>query len=343
MRLLQKKNVFLQSANAGSGTSGNFTIDLPSSNTFQEDHLFKVYISRIHLRNSFLYVTNANSQFFWCVLPQENAKPNPPTSVAVPGVWTPGNLPQGCPVDIDICNYMNSLLVNGATYMNLRCVLRNGRMYFNFLAASGTASAQFYLYLYFAQDGSTGPAHQCFGFPSANQIYTIYPDHGGVQNAGTDASARLSAYDSCPYNPAEAAMSPQLIDCNPLTDILVITNLPSDNYCYSKGSLTNNGVAVLLPVDQPPLAMLDYKDNIGGNAIYQRGRSVASSLSLQLVTRDFVQLDPITDWSFVITMEEYEDTDKLLLDNAKKLVSDDEEMIQIMKMTLLQKELKKRK
>lgn len=56
-----------------------------------------------------------------------------------------------------------------------------------------------------------------------------------------------------------------------------------------------------------------------------------------------MQLDPITDWSFVITMEEYEDTDKLLLDNAKKLVSDDEEMIQIMKMTLLQKELKKRK
>ncbi len=42
-------------------------------------------------------------------------------------------------------------------------------------------------------------------------------------------------------------------------------------------------------------------------------------------------------------MEEFEDTDKLLLDNAKKVVSDDEEMVQIMKMTLLQKELKKRK
>jgi len=61
------------------------------------------------------------------------------------------------------------------------------------------------------------------------------------------------------------------------------------------------------------------------------------------MTRDFVEIDPVTNWSFLVTMEEYEDTDKLLLDNAKKLVQDDEEMIQIMKMTLLQKELKKRK
>ncbi len=38
MRLLKKKTVFLQSANAGSGTIGNFSIDLPSDNTFEEDH-----------------------------------------------------------------------------------------------------------------------------------------------------------------------------------------------------------------------------------------------------------------------------------------------------------------
>ena len=56
-----------------------------------------------------------------------------------------------------------------------------------------------------------------------------------------------------------------------------------------------------------------------------------------------MQLSPNDDWSFVVTIEEYEDTDKLLLDNAKRLVSDDEEMIQIMKMTLLLKELKPRK
>ena len=59
--------------------------------------------------------------------------------------------------------------------------------------------------------------------------------------------------------------------------------------------------------------------------------------------KDFVQLSPNDDWSLVVTIEEYEDTDKLLLDSAKRLVSDDEEMIQIMKMTLLQKELKPRK
>ncbi len=99
-------------------------------------------------------------------------------------------------------------------------------------------------------------------------------------NAGTDASRRLNQYDSCPYNPSEVAMSPQLIDCNPLTDILISTNLSTDNYCYSGGSLTNNGVTVLLFVDLPPLGMLTYKDDNGGNAIYQRGRNVAPALNL---------------------------------------------------------------
>jgi len=270
MRLLKKKAVFLQSANAGNGTPGNFSIDLPSENAFDEDHLFKVYISRIHLRNSFLYVTNANSQFFWCVLPTTSAAPNAPTSVAVPGVWTPGNVPLGCPVDLDICNFMNALLVNPTnTYSGLNCALRNGRMYFNFVASSATTSAQYYVYLYFSNGTvidrtstlqPTGPANECFGFPSANNVYTIKPDHGGVFNAGTDASKRLNQYDRCPYIPTEVAMSPQLIDCNPLTDILVSTNLPTDNYCYSGGSLTNNGITVLLPVDQPPLGMLTYTE-----------------------------------------------------------------------------------
>ncbi len=34
---------------------------------------------------------------------------------------------------------------------------------------------------------------------------------------------------------------------------------------------TNNGVSVLLLVDQPPLVMLNYKDDLGGNTIYQLG------------------------------------------------------------------------
>lgn len=254
---------------------------------------------------------------------------------------------------ISVISYMNALLVNPTNiYVALNCALRDGRMYFNFVASPATTSAQYYVYLYFSNgtvtdrngvNQTTGPANECFGFPAANTVYTIKPDHGGVFGNATDASKRLNQYDSCPYNPSEVAMSPQLIDCNPLTDILVSTNVPTDNYCYSGGSLTNNGIIVLLLFDQPPLGMLTYKDDHGGNAIYQRGRSVASSLNVQLMAKDFTQLQPSTDWSFVITMEEFEDTDKLLLDDAKKVVSDDEELIQIMKMTLLQKELKKRK
>jgi hypothetical protein len=44
MRLLTKKTVFPQSANAATGTIGNFSIDLPSSNSFDEDHVLKVYM-----------------------------------------------------------------------------------------------------------------------------------------------------------------------------------------------------------------------------------------------------------------------------------------------------------
>jgi hypothetical protein len=114
----------------------------------------------------------------------------------------------------------------------------------------------------------------------AKQVYKIMPDHRGAANAGTDASARLNAYDNCPKTPFDVAMSPQLIDCSPLLDILISTNVPTDNYCYNSGNNTSNGVTVLLPVDQPPLAMLNYKDDQGGNAIYQHGCNVASSLNV---------------------------------------------------------------
>ena len=40
----------------------------------------------------------------------------------------------------------------------------------------------------------------------------------------------------------------QLIECSPFTDMLVNTSLPLDNYCYN-GSLTNNGVTLLLSVN----------------------------------------------------------------------------------------------
>lgn len=354
MRLLKKKTVFLQSADAGSGTTGNFSIDLPSDNTFEEDHLFKIYISRVHLRNSFFYVKYSNSQFFWCVVPTTTVAPNPPASVTNPGAWTPANLPLGCLVDYDVVKFMNTLLVNPpgtASYNSLQCTLRNGRMYWNYQLPSSSAQSKFYVYLYFAAGTATdrygntvttGPANQALGFPAANTVYKIQPDTGGLPNQNADASARLNSNDGCPYNPSEVAMSPQLIDCNPLTDILIMTNLPTENFCYSGNSLTNNGVTVLLPVDQPPLALLVYKDQTGGNAIYQRGRSVASSLSVQLMDKLFNPIEPKDDWSFVVTMEEYEDSDKLLLDNAKQQVQDDEQMIQIMKMTLLQRELKKK-
>ena len=105
-------------------------------------------------------------------------------------------------MDVDICNYMNELLVNPASaansYKDFRCTLRNGRMYFNFLATASTTSAQFSVYFYFDKGTATdrtgttvatGPAHKCFGFPQPQQVYTIEPDHGGPNNKNTDAAA----------------------------------------------------------------------------------------------------------------------------------------------------------
>jgi len=132
-------------------------------------------------------------------------------------------LPFGCPYDIDVVSFLNALLVNPATgYALLKCALRNGRMYFNLQQTSRTASAQYYVYFYFAEDVNAGPANQCFGFPSPKTVYKVQPDHGGAVNAGTDGSMRLNSYDGCPNTPSEAATSPQLINCNPLTAALLL-------------------------------------------------------------------------------------------------------------------------
>ncbi len=142
----------------------------------------------------------------------------------------------GCPVDIDMTNFMGTLLVDNV-YAGLRCVLRDGRMCFSFKATSTTSSARRYLYLYFSSgqaydmylntDATIGPANQCFGFSIAQKIYMLSPDHGGMQD--NINSTRLRLYDGCPCNPIESAMSPLLIDCNPLTDIIISTNSPSDS------------------------------------------------------------------------------------------------------------------
>lgn len=82
-----------------------------------------------------------------------------------------------------------------------------------------------------------------------------------------------------------------------------------------------------------------YTDNIGVNAIYERGRTTVNTLSV-LVTDKFMQkIVPNNDWSFVLTIEQLEDSPMLQLNELKKQTVSDAEVIQLLKMLLLQGEI----
>ena len=116
-------------------------------------------------------------------------------------------------------------------------VLRYGRLYF---VQSTTGAVQFQIKLYFGNSGvapnyDTGPAHVACGFPSANKVYKVVPDANNMANG----TALRYSYDSFSNLPGESAMSPVLMNTNDVSDVLVTTNMPHENY-----ALDGTGIAV---------------------------------------------------------------------------------------------------
>ena len=335
MKLLNKRTVFLSSADRASGDLGQFAVPMPLDFTFDPTSVFKLFVSQINMRNTFFAIRPDNCQYFVSIGSYNSPIPVKPQPTAPYGVWTAATIPRGAPVASEIAAGINQTLqtLNSALF----CVLRYGRLYF---VQNTNGAATFQINLVFSTAISTtgvvtGPGHEACGFPNPNKVYPILPDPNNIPNG----TALRYSYDGYSNLPNDAAMSPQLMNTNDVSDILVTTNMPHENYTLDDNGVSVTGVTVDIPVLVPAGGTICYTDNTGINAIYERGRTTVNILNVLVTDKFMTKLVPNNDWSFVLTIEHLEDSPALALAELKKQTADDEEVIQLLKMLLLKGEM----
>jgi len=95
MKLLNKRTVFLSSADRALGDLGQFAVPMPLGFTFDPTSVFKMFLSP------------DNCQYFISIGSYNSHLPVKPQAAAPYGVWTLANIPRGAPVASEIAAGIN--------------------------------------------------------------------------------------------------------------------------------------------------------------------------------------------------------------------------------------------
>lgn len=110
MKLVNKRTVFLSSADRASGDLSQFNVPMPLDFTFDPQSVFKLYLSQINMRNTFFAIRPDNCQYFINVAAINSAAPAPPPTNPPYGIWIPVTIPNGAPVAAEIAAGINQTL-----------------------------------------------------------------------------------------------------------------------------------------------------------------------------------------------------------------------------------------
>lgn len=342
MKLISRKSVFLSSADKAAGDRGQFTLQLPYDFVFDEHMVFKLFISQLNMRNTFFFVNEYNSVYYMFIGANGLPVPDPPTAAGAGG-WQRFVLPYGCYSASQLVAIVNEQMFSAilrnvwtADANEIRILYRSGRLYVNQESNPSTNIVYFY---FLHQDGEGGSCHNALGFDQENHVFAIQPTSCTQAAAGPYHRNRNDRGSNAP---PENAMSPVLMDPESISNILIRTSMPSDNYTLSREGPETTGVTINIPITVAPGAAIVYEDLIGTHAIYERARSVVNNLSIEVLDKYDRKIIPGHDWSFILSIEQYEDTEGESLDALKAANGKDDEMIQLLKMLLLQREFKNR-
>ena len=213
------------------------------------------------------------------------------------------------------------------------CQYIAGRLYFNQVAvnaAAQPAAPTVQVCFYFATNGS--PCNDAIGFHDLDTGLAIVPD------VFVDANAAATINPVLP----STTVTPRLMNVDNFQNVLVRTSIPSDNYTVGMTGPSASGVTVQVPTQVPPGGAIVYTDDIGVNAVYERSKSVVNNLSVELMDEAHNKIVPDQHWTFVLTIKQYEDIHGEVLEQLQKQTSADQEIMQLLKMLLLQAEYRVR-
>lgn len=337
MKLLKKRTVFVSSADGNGGDKGEFSVQMPLDYVFDEKIVFKMFISQINIRNSFFAVNARNCHYYMQLVPV--AAPIPAFALANPQLtgWQPFDIPFGFPSSQDVAACVNAQLqlvppVVGQAPVS--CQYIAGRLYFNQVAVAGAAqpgAPTVKICFYFAS--AQGPCNDAVGFHNLDTGVSLVPD------TFVDAAGVMTINPVLP----STTVTPRLMNVDNFQNILVRTSIPSDNYTVGMTGPSASGVTVQVPMQVPPGGAIVYTDDVGVNAIYERSKSVVNNLSVELMDEAHNKIVPDQHWTFVLTIEQYEDVHGEILEQLQQQTSADTEIMQLLKMLLLQSEYKSTK
>lgn len=346
MKLIQRRDVFLSSADKAGGDRGEFVVQLPYDFVFDEKMFFKLWISQLNIRNTFFWITARNSEFYFQALPVGSPAPEPPDDDDS-GLWQFAYLGDGCPSTGVICQQLNQMFRDLADDVppafpavdmtQIYCFHRSGRALFHV-----NSDKQMYdLYFYFRDPhDELGPCNRALGFPSTNTVYHIEPSFGELSPRHAQ-DRRWSALDGAPIRAFNVSQSPSLMDPDSLTSLYIKTSMPSDNYTLSKDGPELTGISVNIPLITGPGSSIVYEDIMGTHAIYEHAKSVVNNLRVEVLDKNFMKVIPDHDWSFIMSIEQYEDTDGETIEELQQSNQAQAEMSQLLKMLLLSTEYKR--
>ena len=345
MKLVAKSGVFLSSAQRTNGTLGQFTIQMPYDYKFDPKQIFKIWISQVNMRNTFEYITNMNRRVYFYIGSTGEVQPNPP-AVNAEGRWRHVDLSLGSPTSREICAQINAAIgrTDFAGAPAVQVAYRYGRLH-----VWSNSTTVYEVYFWFMptlnafgnlQPDMYGPATRACGFPTTN-VYTP-----GLNGAAYHLTARPAAEGvraspaGADFNVADDTISVQTMDSDHYNNIVIKTDLPNENYSVSRDGPSQNGITCNIPICVPIGGQILWQDTDGTYSLLERGRSVVNSLTVTVEDKFGKQLQPAHDWSFVIVIETYEDTEQEKLELLMAANKDDDQVIQLLKMLLLQKEFK---
>ena len=272
MRLVSKRQIYGNSADRSSGTTGEFVLNCGQQQYLGENYEYKVYLQSLDIRNDFYQISAALGNN--TILLNKNDGNGYQTYV----------IPDGAPKIPDIVNFLKTTCGVASTAYN---------------ASTGKLTFSEATQLQFDNTVANNPssAYAALGMPKGS-VTAIAP-------------MVAPAFSSTPNQVTVRAITDLDVLCSSISEDRFQTLLNSD--------LQQSQRVARVPISAAFMQQLIYWDLDGANGTFiSAAKDTLDRFEISLQDCSGIRVTPALDWTFVLAIEVWSDTDR----NIQKLLAD---------------------